>query len=758
MTSTRASGRLHPVVVALAALLVAALVVPAATPAHAAGDRVAGGDRFATAVAISQRAFPAGSDTVYLARAFVFADALAAGVLTDGPILLVPDGCGGLPDAVTAEIARLDPTEVVALGGPVAICEAQLAAAAGDRATDRVEGGDRYATSVAVARRAFPDGAEHVYVASGGNSPDAVAGGALTRGPILLVPPGGGDVPAVVRDAVADLAPDRVVALGGRSAVSQEQLADAADGRSAFRLSGDDRFATAARIAEDEFDGRGVVPTVYLARGDVFADAVAAGSLVDGPVVLVPPCGALPDDVVDVLEDLDPLEVVALGGPAAVCDDLLAAADRFAIGIDAAVAVDGDVVAAGVDGPDAPFLLAVEVPRAGWFSATWLEDPDRDDGVRGRLLDPAGRIVDTEATLVGSGDALGVVGRADGPSTWFLELSVPRASDGTWQGDVLVSSHLRVGAEVDGEDVDTGPGRQGTGQVLAFDAAAGERYDVVLTDVVHEGGPECFTIAVVTPSGEVTDPETPSIGCAGEVKTITFDTPATGRYEVALHARGSFLRTTTELTRWRRVHGEVDGPPVAKPGDRRGRGLDLRLDVTERRHVTVWTDADGSGTTSELRDDTGDDVARISSSGGRVVLLEPGAHRLLVEDRATSLAAISGVTTMTEATTTVGATTSHASEDRRGHGVRLAFSGREGQVVDITVTWAEDLGDDGFDTVDWLVRRPSGNELRSGRDAAEDGDTFTISRLELRDDGEHVLQLTGNEDAISFDVTITEVP
>jgi hypothetical protein len=94
-----------------------------------ASGRLAGDHRFATAVEISKRAFPQGAETVYLARGDIGVDALAGGALTDGPILLVPS-CGAVPDVVKSEIDRLDPDEVLALGGPAAICDATLAEAA----------------------------------------------------------------------------------------------------------------------------------------------------------------------------------------------------------------------------------------------------------------------------------------------------------------------------------------------------------------------------------------------------------------------------------------------------------------------------------------------------------------------------------------------------------------------------------------------------------------------------------------------------
>jgi putative cell wall-binding protein len=80
-------------------------------------------------VKISQRAFPQGAPVVYVARGTDFPDALAGGTLTDGPVLLVPS-CSAIPSTVLDEIRRVDPQQVVALGGTAAICPAVLEAAA----------------------------------------------------------------------------------------------------------------------------------------------------------------------------------------------------------------------------------------------------------------------------------------------------------------------------------------------------------------------------------------------------------------------------------------------------------------------------------------------------------------------------------------------------------------------------------------------------------------------------------------------------
>lgn len=94
------------------------------------------------------------------------------------------------------------------------------------------------------------------------------------------------------------------------------------------RLWGETRFETATRISRYEFpDG---ATEVYLARADSFPDALAGGSLTRGPVLLVPQCGPVPAAVLEEVRRLQPAKVIALGGKAAVCeqvlDDALAAA------------------------------------------------------------------------------------------------------------------------------------------------------------------------------------------------------------------------------------------------------------------------------------------------------------------------------------------------------------------------------------------------------------------------------------------------
>jgi putative cell wall-binding protein len=306
-------------VTVIAPLSGASAAAPTLATAAPAVSRLAGADRVGTAVRISQHAFPAAFTTggsVYLARMDVFADAVAAGTLTDGPVLLVPS-CATVPQAVKDEVARLAPARVVALGGTGAVCDQVLTDVAGSRSTARLAGVDRYLTSLEIARERARQGAvTEVYVASGLDSPDAVVGGQLTRGPILLT--GSVDRSTDYNTFIDQVKPVRVMALGGEGAVTYDQLRVLHGAKE--RLVGPSRYETAGAIAMRQFPGD--ADTVYLARGDVYADAVAAGALKDGPVLLVESC-ALPDMATQRIAAARPLKIVALGGPGAICDAAL---------------------------------------------------------------------------------------------------------------------------------------------------------------------------------------------------------------------------------------------------------------------------------------------------------------------------------------------------------------------------------------------------------------------------------------------------
>jgi surface protein len=180
--------------------------------------RVAGADRYATAVALSKRGYASTVSTVYVASGVAFADAMPAGVLAaidDGPVLLVTPG--GVPAVTAAELVRLRPERIVIVGGLAevgAAVEASLRSYAAR--VVRVSGVDRYETAVALSQSRFDPGVPAVFVMSGDRFPDALAAVAPAGrlgGPILLSSPT--CVPASVRAEIGRLQPGRIIIIGG---------------------------------------------------------------------------------------------------------------------------------------------------------------------------------------------------------------------------------------------------------------------------------------------------------------------------------------------------------------------------------------------------------------------------------------------------------------------------------------------------------------------------------------------------------------
>lgn len=111
------------------------------------------------------------------------------------------------------------------LGGTGVISDAVLQAAAGYALTGsaiRLAGADRFTTSVAISQSGYgAAGSDTVFVATGTNFPDGLAGGAvaaLVPGPILLVTPT--QLPGSIAAELRRLDPDTVYVIGGTGAVS----------------------------------------------------------------------------------------------------------------------------------------------------------------------------------------------------------------------------------------------------------------------------------------------------------------------------------------------------------------------------------------------------------------------------------------------------------------------------------------------------------------------------------------------------------
>lgn len=252
-------------------------------------ERIAGPDRIATAVAISERTFSR-ADAVVLAAGYTFADAVVAGPLADAlgsPLLTT--GAEGLDDRVATELRRLRTHEVILVGGPAALGE-PVVDALGDLGieTERLAGDDATGTAAVVAERVWrlrgTGAGERAALVALGSHPEPVRAwpDALTAGwaaavldvPVLLVTPDEATGETLASADGADL-----VLVGGEFAITPEvegQLAEVAG--DVDRWAGQDRFGTALAVLEAVVDDAEAaqVQTIWAATGYGYADALTA--------------------------------------------------------------------------------------------------------------------------------------------------------------------------------------------------------------------------------------------------------------------------------------------------------------------------------------------------------------------------------------------------------------------------------------------------------------------------------------------------
>ena len=247
-------------------------------------------------------------------------------------------------------------------------------------APNRIAGDDRYSTAARFSAAKFPNGASTVYVATGLAYPDALAAGpaaARAKAPILLVSPAG--IPSATAAELSRLRPSSIIVLGGAGAVPDSVVGALAAYAPVSRVSGADRFATAAAVSRATFAPG--VQVAYVATGTSYADALsgsAAAGTQDAPVLLTNPT-QLPSVTAQELARLHPGGIVVLGGPNAVSDGVvsqltkiasvvrLAGNDRYATAAAVAgyafrSAVNEVLVATGVSYPDALAASAAAEP------------------------------------------------------------------------------------------------------------------------------------------------------------------------------------------------------------------------------------------------------------------------------------------------------------------------------------------------------------------------------------------------------------
>jgi putative cell wall-binding protein len=262
------------------------------TPDWIGTVRLAGTDRFKTAVALSAATYAADScPTVVLATGENFPDALSASGLAgvcESPILLVRKYT--VPDDVFVELDRLGAENVVIVGGTPAVAPEVVTALQNEGLqVSRVSGLNRYATSAAVAeevaRLKGPLFAKAAFVARADVFADALALApfAYSQGyPVLLTRSDA--LVTECSDTITSLGISEVYIAGSEKAVSAGVMsalnALPTVVAPVVRLAGSDRYSTAAVIAEYGLDfWWGSAAYVGVATGLNFPDALGGGAV-----------------------------------------------------------------------------------------------------------------------------------------------------------------------------------------------------------------------------------------------------------------------------------------------------------------------------------------------------------------------------------------------------------------------------------------------------------------------------------------------
>lgn len=282
--------------------------------------RIAGKDRYETALKVAKEQYVDGSEKVVLASGKNYADALVGARYAksiDAALLLVDNTLSQDVKTFLDQATK----EVIILGGESSVSTAIANDAKyGKMTVTRIAGENRYATSVKVAE-AMKD-VENVFVASGEVYADAlVASAAANRaGKSAVVLTEGAKVPAEVTKYMTDNKAEikKAYVFGGENTVNKAVYdeVEKLTGLEVERISGVNREDTSV-VANGEFfknDVRAVVVS-----GNIYADALVAGTM-DRPVVLL--TDSITSEVKTYLNE-NIINIKVVGGTNSVSDALV---------------------------------------------------------------------------------------------------------------------------------------------------------------------------------------------------------------------------------------------------------------------------------------------------------------------------------------------------------------------------------------------------------------------------------------------------
>ena len=284
-----------------------------------------------TSAVISGEVFSPDVPVVFIASGVITVDGPAldypdilisgpAAAASGGPVLLV--SADNISQAVQRELTRLRPQKIVVLGGPVAISDDVVTSLAAFTSGEvsRIAGDNRFSTAAALSQEVFePNVPVAVIALSSGDelaeSLAAAPAAAALGGPILLAR--STIFPEETKTELTRLQPQSILIVGATiSSAIESQLAAFTAG-AVTRVTGSDRYETAAAISAQIFSPR---LTVFVTGGESFPEALTgalAATATKSPILLVEK-DDIPPSVSTELNRLKPKELVVVGSPTQV--------------------------------------------------------------------------------------------------------------------------------------------------------------------------------------------------------------------------------------------------------------------------------------------------------------------------------------------------------------------------------------------------------------------------------------------------------
>ncbi|MBC2576643.1 cell wall-binding repeat-containing protein [Peptostreptococcus canis] len=292
--------------------------------------RINGSNRVKTAIEVSKKIYPKGSENIILANMEKYSDVLTASPFANqvkAPILFTNNKV--LNNDTKEEIKRLGAKSVYIIGGNQSVSESTEAELKKDGINvTRVSGIDRYETARKIAIKVREKGnKDTLEIASGESFPDALSMSSLAikeNAPILLSK--NNELPNITKKSISDWNIKNVNIAGSNKTISNKVESEIKNNSknsiNIKRYGGKDRYETSVIISKAAFQKSD--KAVYTS-GENFADALVSGSFAahkSAPVLLVKK-EMVPFTVKEYTEKMKVKDVFIIGGKSMIDDKIL---------------------------------------------------------------------------------------------------------------------------------------------------------------------------------------------------------------------------------------------------------------------------------------------------------------------------------------------------------------------------------------------------------------------------------------------------